>query len=97
MYSRICTEFAGVNFGSISRKLHVYIFCRLEMNYKRRLCNLQNLEKESQITELRNQCRIIRTSELADAQEKLNNLERQKEEIMKCYSPASLLQKLQGN
>ncbi|KAL9232261.1 hypothetical protein vseg_007389 [Gypsophila vaccaria] len=54
-----------------------------------------NLEKEPQITELRNQCRIIRTSELADAQDKLNNLERQKEEIMNCYSPASILDKLQ--
>ncbi|XP_057536565.1 vacuolar protein-sorting-associated protein 37 homolog 1-like [Amaranthus tricolor] len=55
----------------------------------------ENLEKEPQIIELRNQCRIIRTSELADAQEKLNGLERRKEEIMKCYSPASLLQQLQ--
>uniref|UniRef100_A0A803MDS1 VPS37 C-terminal domain-containing protein n=2 Tax=Chenopodium quinoa TaxID=63459 RepID=A0A803MDS1_CHEQI len=34
---------------------------------------------------------IIRTSELADALEKLNDLERQKEGIMKCYSTASLL------
>ncbi|KAJ4866924.1 Vacuolar protein-sorting-associated protein 37-like protein 2 [Raphanus sativus] len=54
-----------------------------------------NLEKEPQITELRNQCRIIRTTELAAAQEKLNELERQKEEILKFYSPASLLNKLQ--
>lgn len=55
----------------------------------------ENLEKEPQITELRNQCMIIRTSELADAQGRLNDLERQKEEIMKCFSPASLLQRLQ--
>ncbi|GAB2300645.1 hypothetical protein Dimus_034680 [Dionaea muscipula] len=54
-----------------------------------------NLEKEPQITELRNQCRVIRTTELAAAQERLNELEKQKEEILKCYSPASLLQKLQ--
>ncbi|XP_074269685.1 vacuolar protein-sorting-associated protein 37 homolog 1 [Silene latifolia] len=57
----------------------------------------ENLEKEPQIMELRNQCMIIRTSELADAQEKLNNLERQKDEIMKCYSLASLLEKLQDS
>ncbi|KAF5750450.1 vacuolar protein-sorting-associated protein 37 1 [Tripterygium wilfordii] len=55
----------------------------------------ENLEKEPQITELQNQCRIIRTTELAAAQEKLNELERQKEEILRAYSPASLLQRLQ--
>ncbi|KMS95998.1 hypothetical protein BVRB_003140 [Beta vulgaris subsp. vulgaris] len=55
----------------------------------------ENLEKEPQIMELRNQCRIIRTSELADALEKLNDLERQKEKIMKCFAPASLLHQLQ--
>lgn len=42
------------------------------------------------------QCRIIRTTELAAAQEKLHELERQKEEILKFYSPASLLRRLQG-
>lgn len=55
----------------------------------------ENLEKEPQIVELRNQCRIIRTTELAAAQEKLNELERQKEEILKFYSPACLLHRLQ--
>ncbi|KAL9264059.1 Vacuolar protein-sorting-associated protein 37 homolog 2-like protein [Drosera capensis] len=55
----------------------------------------ENLEKETQITELRNQCRVIRTSELAAAQERLNELQQQKEELLKRYSPASLLQKLQ--
>ncbi|ESQ29166.1 hypothetical protein EUTSA_v10023701mg [Eutrema salsugineum] len=54
-----------------------------------------NLEKEPQIMELRNQCKIIRTTELATAQEKLNELERQKEEILKFYSPDSLLHRLQ--
>ncbi|KNA21766.1 hypothetical protein SOVF_039110 [Spinacia oleracea] len=54
----------------------------------------ENLEKEPQIVELRNQCMIIRTSELADALEKLNDLERQKEAIMKSYSTASLLHRL---
>ncbi|XP_010546516.1 PREDICTED: vacuolar protein-sorting-associated protein 37 homolog 1 [Tarenaya hassleriana] len=55
----------------------------------------ENLDKEPQIMELRNQCRIIRTTELAAAQEKLSELERQKEEILKFYSPGSLLHRLQ--
>ncbi|OAY70663.1 Vacuolar protein-sorting-associated protein 2, partial [Ananas comosus] len=54
----------------------------------------ENLEKEPRILELRNQCTIIRTTELAAAQEKLAELERQKEEILKSYSPAALLGKL---
>ncbi|CAA3003289.1 Hypothetical predicted protein [Olea europaea subsp. europaea] len=40
-------------------------------------------------------CRIIRTTELATAQEKLHELERKKEDTLKNYSPASLLLKLQ--
>ncbi|XP_071690361.1 vacuolar protein-sorting-associated protein 37 homolog 1 [Rutidosis leptorrhynchoides] len=55
----------------------------------------ENLEKEPQITELRNQCMIIRTSELASAQEKLNDLTKKKAELLKSYSPSSLLHKLQ--
>ncbi|KAK4481124.1 hypothetical protein RD792_012001, partial [Penstemon davidsonii] len=55
----------------------------------------ENLEKEPCIMELRNQCRIIRTTELATAQEKLHELERKKEETLKNYSPSSLLHKLQ--
>ncbi|KAJ0612245.1 putative modifier of rudimentary, Modr, helix hairpin bin domain superfamily, ESCRT assembly [Helianthus annuus] len=55
----------------------------------------KNLEKEPQITELRNQCMIIRTSELASAQEKLNALTKRKAEILKSYSLGSLLHKLQ--
>jgi len=55
----------------------------------------ENLEKEPRIMELRNQCRIIRTTELATAKENLNELERQKGEILKFYSPAALLQHLQ--
>uniref|UniRef100_A0A5B6ZTS3 VPS37 C-terminal domain-containing protein n=1 Tax=Davidia involucrata TaxID=16924 RepID=A0A5B6ZTS3_DAVIN len=55
----------------------------------------ENLEKEPRIMELRNQCRIIRTTELAAAQERLNELERQKVETLKFYSPASLLHRLQ--
>ncbi|XP_058081139.1 vacuolar protein-sorting-associated protein 37 homolog 1-like isoform X1 [Magnolia sinica] len=56
----------------------------------------ENLEKEPQILELRTQCRIIRTTELAAAQEKLNELERQKDEYLRFYSPSMLLQRMQG-
>jgi ESCRT-I complex subunit VPS37 len=42
------------------------------------------------------QCRIIRTTELATANEKLNELEKQKDEMLKLNSPASLLQRIQG-
>nr|AHY23245.1 hypothetical protein [Fallopia multiflora] len=55
----------------------------------------ENMEKEPQIMELRNQCRITRTTELATAQERLNDLERQRDEILRCYSPVHLLQRLQ--
>ncbi|CAH9085553.1 unnamed protein product [Cuscuta epithymum] len=53
-----------------------------------------NLEKEPRITELRNQCRIIRTTELVAAQQTLHELERRKE-FLKYYSPASLLHRLE--
>ncbi|KAK9153834.1 hypothetical protein Sjap_001314 [Stephania japonica] len=55
----------------------------------------ENLEKEPRILELRNQCRIIRTTELAAAQERLNELQMKKDETLKFYSPAALLQRLQ--
>ncbi|XP_072981103.1 vacuolar protein-sorting-associated protein 37 homolog 1-like [Typha angustifolia] len=54
----------------------------------------ENLEKEPRITEIRNQCTVIRTTELAAAQEKLAELERQKEDILKACSPSALLDKL---
>lgn len=54
----------------------------------------ENLEKEPRILELRNQCTIIRTTELAAAQEKLADLQRKKEEMQRAYSPTSLLKKL---
>ncbi|XP_074578224.1 vacuolar protein-sorting-associated protein 37 homolog 1-like [Curcuma longa] len=54
----------------------------------------ENLEKEPQISELRNQCTVIRTSELAAAQEKLTELERIKEETLRRCSPSGLLEKL---
>ncbi|ONK54940.1 uncharacterized protein A4U43_UnF9490 [Asparagus officinalis] len=55
----------------------------------------ENLEKETRMSELRNQCMIIRTTELADAQEKLKELEKQKDEILRFYSPLLMLQSLQ--
>ncbi|XP_042514174.1 vacuolar protein-sorting-associated protein 37 homolog 1-like [Macadamia integrifolia] len=54
----------------------------------------ENLEKQPRILELTNQCRIIRTTELATAKEKLNDLERQKEETLR-YSPSMLLLRMQ--
>lgn len=42
------------------------------------------------------QCRIIRTTELAAAQEKLQELERMKEDTLKYHSPTSLVHRLQG-
>ncbi|XP_042414034.1 vacuolar protein-sorting-associated protein 37 homolog 1-like isoform X2 [Zingiber officinale] len=54
----------------------------------------ENLEKEPQILELRNQCTVIRTSELAAAQEKLTELERIKEKTLRRCSPSGLLEKL---
>nr|XP_048336498.1 60S ribosomal protein L6-like isoform X3 [Ziziphus jujuba var. spinosa] len=43
----------------------------------------QNLEKEPRIMELRNQCKIMRTTELAATEEKLHELDRQKEEMLR--------------
>ncbi|XP_020210892.1 vacuolar protein-sorting-associated protein 37 homolog 1 [Cajanus cajan] len=81
--------------------LHSLDQVKIQNNLKDELCkeNLQlaeeNLQKEPRIMELRNQCRIIRTTELAAAKEKLNELEKQKEEMLKLNSPASLIQRIQ--
>ncbi|KAM0925114.1 hypothetical protein ACQ4PT_004400 [Festuca glaucescens] len=50
----------------------------------------------SQLVMLFFQCTIIRTTELATAEDRLADLERQKNEIMRSYSPAALLDKLQS-
>ncbi|KAL5137062.1 Vacuolar protein-sorting-associated protein 37 1 [Glycine soja] len=55
----------------------------------------ENLRKEPRVVELRNQYKIICTTELAVAQEKLNELEKQKEEMLKLNSPLYLLQWIQ--
>ncbi|PWZ06153.1 Uncharacterized protein Zm00014a_017916 [Zea mays] len=54
---------------------------RCVTSLERRHCNLQ--------------CTIIRTTQLAAAQDRLTDLERQKDDIMRSYSPAALLDKLQ--
>ncbi|XP_020223049.1 vacuolar protein-sorting-associated protein 37 homolog 1 [Cajanus cajan] len=72
-----------------------------DLEVKDELCkeNLQlvneNLLKEPRIVELRNQYRIICTTQLAVAQEKLNELDKQKEEVLKLNSPPYLLQRIQ--
>ncbi|XP_058212742.1 vacuolar protein-sorting-associated protein 37 homolog 1-like isoform X1 [Rhododendron vialii] len=68
---------------------------RVELHKETLQLARENLEKEPRIMELQNQCRIIRTTELAAAQENLHELERQKEETLKFYSPSSLLRRLQ--
>lgn len=54
-----------------------------------------NLDKEPRILELKDQCEIIRTEDLAAALEKLSRLESQKEESIRGFSPSVLLQELQ--
>ncbi|PHT36475.1 Vacuolar protein-sorting-associated protein 37 -like protein 2 [Capsicum baccatum] len=68
---------------------------RDELRNETLLLARENLEKEPWIMDLRNQCRIICTTELAAAQEKMHELERRKEELLKLYSPVSLLHQLQ--
>ncbi|MQL71947.1 hypothetical protein Taro_004241 [Colocasia esculenta] len=55
----------------------------------------ENLDKEPRILELKNQCQIIRATELAAAQEKLQELVRQQEATTRFYSLPSFLQRLQ--
>ena len=57
---------------------------------------VSNFFPEIQIAFIIVQCTIIRTTELAAAQDRLAELERQKDEIMRSYSPAALLDKLQS-
>ncbi|XP_057742791.1 vacuolar protein-sorting-associated protein 37 homolog 2-like [Arachis stenosperma] len=75
---------------------------KIQNNLKDELCkeNMllvdENLQKEPRVLGLKNQCRIIRTSELAAAQEKLKELEKQKEEMLKLSSLPFLLHRIQG-
>ncbi|TKY53018.1 Vacuolar protein-sorting-associated protein 37-like 2 [Spatholobus suberectus] len=74
---------------------------KIQNNVKDELCKEnqklanENLKKEPRMVELRNQYRIICTTELAAAQEKLNELEKQKEEMLKLNSSLYLLQRIQ--
>uniref|UniRef100_A0A0C9S3G7 TSA: Wollemia nobilis Ref_Wollemi_Transcript_29148_1095 transcribed RNA sequence n=1 Tax=Wollemia nobilis TaxID=56998 RepID=A0A0C9S3G7_9CONI len=54
----------------------------------------KNLEKQSQIVELKNQCTIIRTTELAAAQERFHELGKQVQESVSFYAPGVLLERL---
>ncbi|GLJ04703.1 hypothetical protein SUGI_0001630 [Cryptomeria japonica] len=54
----------------------------------------KNLHKESQIVELRNQCTIIRTTELAAVQEKFHELEKRVQESVSFCAPGVLLERL---
>lgn len=53
-----------------------------------------NLAREATIGELRTQCRIIRGTELAAAQEKLEEARKREREILQQRSPAALLDRL---
>jgi ESCRT-I complex subunit VPS37 len=54
-----------------------------------------NLAKESEISELRTQCMIIRNTELAASQEKFDEFEKRYKEVQANCSPDALLRKLQ--
>ncbi|KAI5064187.1 hypothetical protein GOP47_0020857 [Adiantum capillus-veneris] len=55
----------------------------------------QNLEKESDLFQLKNQCTIIRTTELAAAQERFNEVRKKETDIKALFSPAVLIERLQ--
>lgn len=55
----------------------------------------QNLEKESDIFQLKNQCTIIRTTELAAAQERFNEVRKKETDMKAVFSPAVILERLQ--
>ncbi|KAH7290106.1 hypothetical protein KP509_30G032100 [Ceratopteris richardii] len=56
----------------------------------------QNLEAESKIIELKNQCAIIRTSELATAQENFSRAQEEKRNLLDKFSDRALINKLQA-
>eukprot|EP00271_Cylindrocystis_brebissonii_P002567 TRINITY_DN13290_c0_g1_i1.p1 TRINITY_DN13290_c0_g1~~TRINITY_DN13290_c0_g1_i1.p1 ORF type:complete len:240 (+),score=43.29 TRINITY_DN13290_c0_g1_i1:149-868(+) len=55
----------------------------------------RNMAKESEIAELRTQCRIIRGTELGEATERLHEKERKMREVNAKFSPAILLLRLE--
>ncbi|KAL3689148.1 hypothetical protein R1sor_015457 [Riccia sorocarpa] len=54
-----------------------------------------NLGKEAEIAELRNQCMIIRNTQLAAAREKFEEVDKREKEVNARCSPAALLDRLQ--
>ncbi|KAH7437550.1 hypothetical protein KP509_05G077900 [Ceratopteris richardii] len=55
----------------------------------------QNLEKESEIFQLKNQCTVIRTTELAAAQERFNEACKKQADLRARFSPGVLIERLQ--
>eukprot|EP00850_Spirogloea_muscicola_P020409 SM000215S06715 [mRNA] locus=s215:65521:67310:+ [translate_table: standard] len=55
----------------------------------------QNLERENKVNELRNQCMIIRNTELAAVREQFAEAQRREREVNSRCSPGALLDKLQ--
>ncbi|KAL2631280.1 hypothetical protein R1flu_015966 [Riccia fluitans] len=53
-----------------------------------------NLGKEAEIAELKNQCMIIRNTQLAAAREKFEEVEKREKEVNARCSPAALLERL---
>ncbi|XP_024533401.1 vacuolar protein-sorting-associated protein 37 homolog 1 isoform X1 [Selaginella moellendorffii] len=81
----------------LAGSLLIWEFWQLRNDLRKSNVNLarHNLGKESEMAELRNQCMIIRTTELATAQEKFSDAQRREKEILARSSPASILNKLQ--
>lgn len=54
----------------------------------------RNLARENEINELRNQCNIIRTTEVAAARQQFDEAQRREKAISSRCSPQSLLDRL---
>ncbi|GAQ81808.1 hypothetical protein KFL_000910270 [Klebsormidium nitens] len=54
----------------------------------------RNLARENEVSELRNQCNIIRTTEVAAARQQLDEAQRREKAISSRFSPQSLLDRL---
>lgn len=66
-----------------------------ELQRETRQLARKNLQKENQMLELKNQCTVIRTSELATAKEKFHALDNRVKEAMSFLAPGVLLERLQ--
>jgi len=66
-----------------------------ELRRETRQLSRKNLEKENQMLELKNQCTVIRTTELATAEEKFHALDKRVKEAISFLAPGVLLERLQ--